>query len=186
MTDCSIQRITDLSSWECVGDSLTATWMDNFNFLDATTCNLEFSAARWNASYLTVNSLSGGWENIRTTVNATSADYNNTYTQVNTLSSYWSGPISLIYPCPFVDVVGREDTLIDFLTVNFPNSSFSPDIEFIIFWPQWNITDDYTPTLETYTTGCVKDICDTAASDVFVNGIAQFTFKNTNNIWVLQ
>ena len=186
MPDCSIQRVTDLSAWECVGDSLTATWMNNFDFLDASTCNLEFSASLWNSTRTTVMDLSARWETLRTTVIDTSAGYNNTFTHVNTTSGQWTGPITLIYPCAFVDVEGRSDTIFNFLTNNFPASSYSPDIEFMIYWPEWNIADDYTPGLEVFTEGCTKDICDTASSDVYVDGIVRFTYKNISNTWVQQ
>jgi hypothetical protein len=186
MPDCSEQRIPHLSAWQCVGDSLDDVWMHNFDYFDAKTCNLEFSARLWESAYTTVSSFSARWEDVRTTVNNNSGDWVSLYTTVCGNSGFWAGPISLIYPCPFIETEFRTDTVQEFITLNFPASNYISNIEFYVYWPEWNQHDDYTPQLIGSGEPCSSNCSVSSNADTYVFKIPMYIYKNINNIWVQQ
>lgn len=145
-------RITKISSNECVGDSLD-TYTNNFEFLDAITCNLEFSANNmWPQGTSTVWDLSSdprtindalevvpgrhhiGWESVTTTISSPangdetflSNDWNSVFSTVAANSGSWAGEISIIYTCPIQNASASDkSTIQSYVDVTFPASEFS-------------------------------------------------------------
>lgn len=134
----------------------------NFHLLDIMICNYYTDTNRWGAMADLFKNY--GYYNRRfSEMTEFAKKYSELSNIIRKFSPKWDSPITLIYPTPYVDFAitdGTVDEMRDWLTFNYPTSSFN----------RKKIIKLYIPVIDSGTSE--------------ITGWQLITFRNDNDVWV--